>query len=90
MHYHLLRGTGLDWHLNNSCWIQKIHNFTTNNINAWFLARNALSDQGKLDLIVLLIAYRVVYLGCQLDSKLGGEVLTSKILRIINSKLKFL
>ena len=29
-------------------------------------------------------------LGCQLDSKLRGEALASKVLRKINSKLKFL
>ena len=32
----------------------------------------------------------VEYLGCQLDSKLSGELLTSKVLRKINAKLKFL
>ena len=32
----------------------------------------------------------VEYLACQLDSKLSGEALTSKILRKINPKLKFL
>ena len=30
------------------------------------------------------------YLSCQLDSKLRGEALTSKVLRKINAKLKFL
>ena len=32
----------------------------------------------------------VEYLACQLDSKLSGEALASKILRKINPKLKFL
>ena len=32
----------------------------------------------------------VEYLGCQLDSKLSGEVLVSKVLSKINTKLKFL
>ena len=32
----------------------------------------------------------VQYLGCQLDSKLSGKALTSKVLRKINIKLKFL
>ena len=32
----------------------------------------------------------VEYLGCQLDSKLRGEALASKVLRKINAKLKFL
>ena len=32
----------------------------------------------------------VEYLGCQLDSKLRGEALASKVLRKINVKLKFL
>ena len=32
IHYYLLHGTGLDFHRNNSCWIQQIPNFTTNNI----------------------------------------------------------
>ena len=49
-----------------------------------------MSDQGKLELIVLLIAYKAVYLGCQLDSKFGGEVLASSILRILNAKRQFL
>ena len=44
------------WHLNNSFWIQNIPNVVTNNINISFLTHNASSDQGKLDLIVLLIA----------------------------------
>ena len=33
---------------------------------------------------------RVEYLGCQLNSKLSGEALASKVLRKINAKLKFL
>ena len=87
-----------------------------------------MSDQGKLDLIVLLIAWQIIqeslhtflkvhslfkgemfiwnyisfagyslkhhdtveYLGCQLDSKLSGEALASKVLRKINAKLKSL
>ena len=32
----------------------------------------------------------VEYLGCQLDSKLSGEAIASKILKKINAKLKFL
>ena len=32
----------------------------------------------------------VKYLGSQLDSKLSGEALASKVLRKINAKLKFL
>ena len=32
----------------------------------------------------------VEYLGCQLDSKLSGEVMASKDLKKINAKLKFL
>ena len=28
---------GLDWHTNNSYWIQKIPNFATSDINIWFL-----------------------------------------------------
>ena len=49
--------TGSDiGHLNNSVWIQNISNIATNNINIWFLIHNALCDQEKLDLIVLLIA----------------------------------
>ena len=39
--------------------MQKISNVETNNINIWFLTHNTLSDQGKLDLIVLLIAQKV-------------------------------
>ena len=31
----------------------------------------------------------VEYLGCQLDSKLSGEVVLSKLLKKINAKLKF-
>ena len=42
---------GLDLDLNNSCWIQRIPNFATNNINIWFFTRYRLSDVGKLDLI---------------------------------------
>ena len=49
-------GIGLDWHLNNSFWIENIPNVTTNNINIWFLTHNVLSDQRKLDLIALLTA----------------------------------
>ena len=49
-------GIGLDWHLNNSFWIQNISNVATSNINIWFLTHIALSDQRKLDLIVLLTA----------------------------------
>ena len=30
------------------------------------------------------------YLGCQLDSKLSGEAMASKVLKKINAKLKFL
>ena len=37
-------------------WIQNIPNVATNDINIWFLTHNALCDQGKLNLIVLLIA----------------------------------
>ena len=48
-HYYLLNGIGLDWHLNNSFWIQNIPNVPTNNINIWFLTHNSLSDQSKLD-----------------------------------------
>ena len=57
---YLLNGIGLHWHLNNSFWIQKISNVATNNINIWFLTYNALSDLGKLDLIVLLIAEKLI------------------------------
>ena len=32
----------------------------------------------------------VEYLGCQLDSKLSGEAMASKVLKKINAKLKFL
>ena len=32
----------------------------------------------------------VEYLGCQLDSKLLGEALASKVLQKVNTKLKFL
>ena len=32
----------------------------------------------------------VEYLGCQLDSKISGEVMPSKVLKKINAKLKFL
>ena len=32
----------------------------------------------------------VQYLGCQLDSKLSGEAMASKVLKKINAKLKFL
>ena len=42
--------------MSNSFWMQKISNVATNNININILTHNALSDQGKLDLIVLLIA----------------------------------
>ena len=49
-----------------------------------------MSDQGKLELIVLLIAYKVVYFGCHLVSKFGGDVLAPRILRILNAKLQFL
>ena len=56
IHYYLLNGTGWDWHLNNSFWIQNIPDVAINNINIWFLTHNTLSDQEKLDLIVLLIA----------------------------------
>ena len=42
--------------MNNSFWIQKLSNVATKNINIWFLSHNPLSDQEKLDLIVLLIA----------------------------------
>ena len=60
IHYYLLNGTGLDWHLNNSFWIQNIPNVATNNFEIWFLTHNVLSDQGKLDLIVLLIALQII------------------------------
>ena len=46
--------------MNNSFWIQNIPNNATNNINIWFLTHNTLSDQGKLDLIVLLIVYQII------------------------------
>ena len=32
----------------------------------------------------------VEYLGCQLDSKLSGEAMASKVLKKVNAKLKFL
>ena len=32
----------------------------------------------------------VEYVGCQLDSKLSGKAMASKVLKKINSKLKFL
>ena len=32
----------------------------------------------------------VEYLGCQLDSKLRGEAMASKVLKELNAKLKFL
>ena len=32
----------------------------------------------------------VEHLGCQLHSKLSGEAMTSKVLRKVNAKLKFL
>ena len=50
--------------MNNSFWIQNIPNIATNNINIWFLTHNALSDQGKLDLIVLLIAQHLIQESC--------------------------
>ena len=56
----LLNGTGWDWHLNNSFWIQNIPNLATNNINIWFLSHNTLSDQEKLGLIVLIIAEQII------------------------------
>ena len=56
IYYYLINGIGLDWNLNNSFWLQHIPNAAVNKINIRFLAHNALSDQRKLDLTVLLIA----------------------------------
>ena len=56
---YLLNETGLDWHPNSPFWIQNIPNVATNSIGIWFLTHNALSDKGKLDLIVLLITEQI-------------------------------
>ena len=37
-------GTGLDWHLNNSWWTQKIPNFATKINNIWFFTYNILNQ----------------------------------------------
>ena len=45
-----------DNRITNSFWIENIPKNANNKINIWFLTHNTLSDQEKLDLIVLLIA----------------------------------
>ena len=45
IHYYLSNGIGLDWHLNNSFWVQNIPNVATNNINIWFFTVEYLGCQ---------------------------------------------
>ena len=71
IHYYLLNGTGWEWHLNNSFWMQKISNAATNNINIWFLTHNTLSDRRKLDLTVLLLLKRLIQESLQTFFKLS-------------------
>ena len=62
---------------------QNIPNVATNNINIWFLTHNASSDQGKLDLIVLLIAKQIIQESHHIFLKLSPFFLKARYLKEI-------
>ena len=55
---YLLNGIAFDLDKHKSSYIQKITNFATNNFS--FFTHHTLSDLGKLDLITLPIASRII------------------------------
>ena len=44
-----------DLNLDNSCWIQKIPDFATNNINISFFTQQTLPEPGKSNLLNLIV-----------------------------------
>ena len=55
VYYYLLNGIRLESSLDSSCWIQKIPNLTTNNINIWFFTHRAF-DPGKSNLLKVILS----------------------------------
>ena len=52
VYYYLVNGIILDLHFDNFCWIGKIPNIATNNINIWFFTQQTVSP-AEIELVKL-------------------------------------